>query len=208
QGQVRFGKLQVERPGVHLISDAATEFTIRKNELQITSLKWATGKSQLDLSATITNFREPRVEGTYRGNLQLEIAGKLFGVAELRNGMAALNGKFRYLSAEDFFSSGSVKLNNGAYSAPDLRLTNVDATANYTIDVDRITLSRLSGKAMGGSFSGTASLLHWAKLTPKPEISSGIHKRTIPKPQEGSIQLTVSGIQVSDAVRSVLRPTD
>jgi translocation and assembly module TamB len=85
-------------------------------------------------------------------------------------------------------------------------LANVDANSDFTIDVDRITLTKLKGRALGGNFTGNATLLHWAKIAPKSEIGAGKRKQLRAKPQEGSIQLALSGIQLSQGARTILPP--
>ncbi len=204
---IEFGKVRLQHPGTEqVLSEVQTDFTIQKNAIQVSSLKWISGKSQIEASGTVSDLRNPRVEVKYSGTLELQSAGKILGIPELREGIADFSGTLRYVSSEDFFSSGRLKLSRGAYSSAELRLTDVDANSDYSVDVDRITLTKLNGRALGGSFSGGASLLHWINLVPKSEISVGPRQKRPARPQEGSIQLTVSNVQVDQALRAVLPP--
>ena len=205
-GSIRAGSLLLKHPGYpQVLSQAEAGFTIRNNEAQITSLRWASGKSQLQASGTIADFRNPRVEAKYQGTLELSQLSKILGVRELRNGILELNGTARYLSSEDFFGSGKLTLKDGEYSAPDLRLGNVDASSDYSVAVDRITLTKLNGRALGGTFNGNASIAHWSKVTPKTGFSSGkVAAQTAKRQQQGTLDLDLSGISLAQGLRALL----
>lgn len=202
---IEFGKVLLQRPGAkQVLSQGQTDFIIQKNAIHVSSLRWTSGESRIEASGAVTDLRNPHIEATYKGTVELQSVGKVFGIPELRDGTAELTGTLRYLSSEDFFSSGHLKLTKGAYLASDLRLADVDGTSDYSIDADRITMTKLSGRALGGSFTGGASLLHWIKSVPKSEIGVGARRKLATKPQEGSIQLAVSRIQLGQALRAVL----
>lgn len=204
-GRIQIGTLELKNPGsLGVISKAETNFTIRKNQIEIGSARWSSDQSHIEASGTITGFSNPRVEAKYQASLELLAVGKFFGQRELRDGIVELNGTVRYISTDDFFSSGSLTLKDGAYSAAGLRLAGVDANSLYTLDVDRIALTKINGRALGGSFSGNANLLHWAKIAPKTELSAGKHRQFTAKQQEGAIQLSVSGIPLMQGLRAVL----
>jgi translocation and assembly module TamB len=204
-GTLQIGSLRLKHPDAsQVLSQAEMAFAIRKNEVQVKSLNWTSGNSRLQASGAIIDFRNPRLEAKYQGSFELQALGKVLGQGELRDGIVDLNGSLRYFSSQDFFSSGNASVKNGAYSSAGLRLANVDANSDFTIDVDRITLTRLKGRALGGNFTGNASLLHWAKIAPKSEIGAGKRKQLRSKPQEGSIQLALAGIQLLQGARAVL----
>lgn len=204
---IEFGKVRLQRPGAEqVVSQGQTDFIIQKNAIRVSSLQWTSGKSRIEASGAATNLRNPRIEGTYKGTVELQSLGNVLGIPELRGGTAEFIGTLRYLSSDDFFSSGHLKLTKGGYSAPELRLADVDGSSDYTIDVDRITITKLNGRALGGSFTGGASLLHWIKLVPKSEIGAGARQKLAAKPQQGSVQLAVSGTQLGQALRAVLPP--
>jgi translocation and assembly module TamB len=189
-----------------IVSQAGVTFTLHKNDVEINSAHWSSGKSEMEASGKITDFRHPHIEAKYKGRVELETVGLLFGQTELRDGIVDLNGSFRYMSSEDFFSSGQLTLKDGAYSASGFRLSGVDAHSDYSVDVDRMALTHLRGHALGGGFSGGVSLLHWAKIAPKSRMSVGRREKPQFKPQEGSAQITLSGIQLMQGLRALLPP--
>ena len=205
KSHIEFGKVVLQRPGAEqVLSQGQTDFIIQKNAIHVSSLQWRSGKSGIEASGSVTDLHNPHIEGTYKGTVELQSVGKVFGIPDLLDGTAELAGTLRYMSSENFFSSGHLKLTKGSYLSRDLRLVDVDAISDYSVDVDRITMTKLSGRVLGGSFRGGASLLHWIKLAPKSEIGIGARRKLATKPQEGSIQLTVSGMQVGQALRAVL----
>lgn len=204
-GSIRAGSLLLRHPDYpEVLSQAETSFTIGNNEAKINSLRWTSGQSQLEASGTVSDFRSPRVEAKYRGTLELSQLSNILGVRELRNGIVDLSGTARYLSSEDFFGSGKLTLKNGEYTAPDLRLSNVDASADYSVAADRITLTKLSGRAAGGSFSGTASIAHWSKIAPKTGFSSGKSRQTATRQPEGTLDLKLANVSVAQGLRAIL----
>jgi len=203
-GSVRAGSLLLSHPGYpQVLSQAEAGFTISKNEAQITSLRWTSGKSQIEASGTIADFHNPRVDAKYVGTLELSQLSKILGISELRNGVVELNGTARYLSSEDYFGSGKLTLKSGEYAAPELRLSNVDASSDYSVAVDRITLTKLSGRALGGTFSGNASIVHWSKAAPKTGFSSGKVTQVAKREQQGTLELNLSGVSLGQAFRSL-----
>jgi translocation and assembly module TamB len=208
-GTLQIGSLRLKHPDAsQVLSQAEMAFTVRKNELQVNSLKWTSGNSRLQASGAIIDFHNPRLEANYQGSFELQAVGKVLGQGELRDGIVDLNGTLRYLSPDDFFSSGNASVRNGAYSSAGLRLANVNANSDFTVDVDRITLTKLKGGALGGSFAGNASLLHWAKIAPKARIGTGKRKQLRSRPQEGTIQLALTGIQLSQGARAIFPASD
>jgi len=203
-GHIQAGSLELKHPSMTgVLSQTETSFTVEKNQIHVSSLKWSSGRSQFEAQGVIRDFNQPRIDAAYRASVELRAVGMVWAVPELREGIADLNGTLRFISSQDFFSSGKLTLRNGAYSAPTLRLYDIDAASDYTIDVDRITLSNVNGRAFGGKFTGSASLLHWAKISPKVEMSSGRRKRISPKPQEGIIQLAVAGVELAQGMRAI-----
>ena len=204
-GSIRAGSLLLRHPGYpQVLTQAETNFSISNNQAQISSLRWASGRSQLEASGTITDFLSPRVETKYRGTIELSELSRILGVRELRSGVVELNGTARYLSSENFFGSGKLALKNGEYSAPELRLSNVDASSEYTVAVDRITLTKLSGRALTGTFNGSASILHWSKTAPKSGFSSGKLTQSAKRQQQGTLDLNLAGISLAQGLRALL----
>jgi translocation and assembly module TamB len=204
-GRVQAANIRVDRPGFpELVSKAQADFAITRHRIAMDGIEWSTAKSTIAGSATITDWFHPRIEATYRGMLDLVEVGKLTGQNELRSGTAELSGKLHYLSTQDFFSAGSVRVKNAALSRPGLHLATTAASSDYTVDPDRITFNKISGQALGGNFTGSGSLLHWVKTATGPAISAGRFVKSAAKPQEGIFALTVSGTTLSEGARAVL----
>lgn len=204
-GSIRAGSILLRHPGYpQVLSQAETSFTLSNNEAQITSLRWTSGKSKVDASGTLQDFRNPRVEAKYQGTLEFSELSKILGVRELRSGVVELNGTARYLSSEDFFGSGKFTLKAGEYSASQLNLSNVDASSDYSVAVDRITLTKLTGRALGGTFNGSASIAHWSKTAPKTGFSSGKTTQAEKRQQQGTLDLNIAGIALAQGLRALL----
>src|SRR5579859_3793448 len=164
-GRVQVGRLELKgQESPEVLSRVETDFTIQKNQLQVNSFRWSSGKSQVDGSGTLSGFRNPRIEAQYRGSIDLAEVGRVIGQRDLRDGIVDVDGKLRYISSEDFFSSGVLRVKNGSYASPGLRVSGVEANAAYTVDVNRINLTKLNGHALGGSFAGSFAIVHWSRV--------------------------------------------
>jgi len=206
-GSVRAGSLLLHHPGYpQVLSQAETNFTISNNQLKVSSLRWSSGKSKFEATGTLVDFHNPRLDATYRGTLELSQLSKILGIRELRSGIVELNGSGRYHSSEDFFSFGKLVLKDGEYSAPDLRLSNVDASSDFSVAVDRISLTKLNGRALGGSFNGNAAITHWSKTPPKTGFSSGKLTQNVKREQQGILELSLSDISLSRGLSALLSP--
>ena len=206
-GRIQIGSLEFRGKQLpELLSQAEADFIIQRDQIEVSSMHWASGKSQVQGSGTMKDFRHPRIEAQYRGSLDLTEVGRMLGQRELREGTVDVDGKLRYISSEDFFSSGVLSLKNGTYASPGLRVAGLEANAAYTVDVDRISLTRLTGHALGGGFAGNVAIDHWSSVVPKTGISAGKHEAVASKQQEGSLHLRVSGIRLSQGMQALLPP--
>ena len=73
------------------------------------SLKWNSGRSSIEASGRITDFRDPHLDGSYEGNFHLAEAAAIARRNELREGVAEFSGSGHW-SLEDFTAAGALAL--------------------------------------------------------------------------------------------------
>jgi translocation and assembly module TamB len=142
------------------------DFSLASNFVDIKSFKWNSGRSSIEASGRINDFRDPQVDATYDANIHL---GELAAIArrhDLREGMAEFKGSGRW-SWKEFNSSGSLAIRDLGLQTDQVALKKVSATTDYSITDDQIKLSKLQGKLLGGSFTGNAQVDNWLHSLPQ-----------------------------------------
>ncbi len=93
------GKLQVTKVETHLrywrgfAWGGSLDFALGRRRLDVHSLEWFSGATRVHASGAVTDFRHPRLEGTYEGELDLAEAGAVTRAPSLRNGRMRFGGR-------------------------------------------------------------------------------------------------------------------
>jgi translocation and assembly module TamB len=169
---------------------AAAEFSLSSTSMEVKSLKWQSGRSSLEASGQISNFRDPHIDGRYNAHVDLEEAAAIARRHDLREGIAEFKGTGRW-SLSEFSTSGVLALRDAGWQDDQIVLKKASATADYSITDDQIKLSKLQGKLFGGGFTGDAQVDNWL--------------RSIPPPLPGKIKKGSENLPVITAVRPPAR---
>ena len=194
ESKFQIGKLNLNYKGSRTLpSRAEGQIQLRTGFAEVKALHWFTTKSKLDLSGRITDFRKPRLDANYRASIDLGEAGQLTETRSLNGGMLDAEGTLKIASVNDYSSSGTLHVRNASWSNNSTHLTGVDGTGSFSLDSDRLTISRLSSRLLGGSVSGDAQILHWSS-----PASSG---KGAP---QGTAHLNVSSVDLARAEAAVV----
>ncbi len=206
-GEIHSSKLEFDRQhSPEFTSQAAAEFVLQPNSIEIPWIRWSDRSSHIEANAKITDLQNPHVTATYHAVLDARDIANFFQIAELRSGVLDINGTGRYISVENLFASGKVLFRDGIYSAKAIHVSGVQADSDFAVDADRITLPRMNIRALGGSLTGQAAIVHWNKV-PASGALLGEGKRRIPtRSQQGSIELKASSVQVGQALAALFPP--
>jgi translocation and assembly module TamB len=202
------------------------EFSLGTDSAEVKSVRWSSGRSRMEASGRIADFRNPHIEASYDALIDLGEAAAIAHRNDLRAGVAQFKGRGTW-SLDQFATNGAVVMRDLGWQDNDFVVKNVGATSEYSVTDVEITLSKLQGKALGGSFTGDAQLDNWlhsapAPLTEKsannsqpnpreelPEISAAHpHTKNSPKVrtplvQSGAVHLRVRDISAADVVAAV-----
>jgi translocation and assembly module TamB len=176
-----------------------THFSLGINNLEIRRLLATAGRSKLEASGNIIDFRNPNVTGSYNLTLDLGQVGAIARRAELRRGslQAEGNGTWKLSS---FSSTGKLTLEDMDWRGQPFPLRGVAGTVAYAIDPERATISRIQAQVAGGEVSGQAEVTNWQMALTNQKTSSA------PK---GTASLRFKNLQVSEiaaALASQARP--
>src|SRR5579863_700499 len=88
---------------------ASADFSLSTTFADVKSLKWNSGRSSLEMSGRISDFRAPHLDGSYEAHVDLAEAAAIARRRELREGMADLKGTGHW-TLDDFTTSGTAAL--------------------------------------------------------------------------------------------------
>ena len=196
-------KLENYRPVAWM---AEVHFSLGRDSLEIQSLKATSGRSRVQGSGRLVNFRQPSVQAKYDLTLDLGEASAVVRRTEIRQGLLQAAGEGTW-SLASFSSSGKLSLKNFDWRDKSIGLRSATLASDYAIDSQKFSLSRLQARLLGGEVTGGAEVLNWLKPTPAKKIVKG----NTADEQKGTVQLRlkdVSAAEVSAALSTSARPLE
>ncbi len=151
---------------------ASAEFSLGSTFVDVKSLKWNSGRSSLEASGRISDFRNPHLEGSYDAHVDLQEAAAIARRHELRDGIVEFKGNGQW-SLSEFSTSGAIVLRDLGWQDDQIDVKKASATADYSVTDEQIKLSKLQGKLFGGSFTGDAQVDNWLHGIPLPGRRAG-----------------------------------
>jgi len=187
----------------------SVEFSLGTTFADVKSLQWSSGRSSLQASGRISDFRNPRLDAEYDAHIDLAEAAAIARRQDLHDGIAELKGNGHW-SLNEFTASGALLLRDLGWQDDQIALKKASATSDYSVTDEQIKLSKLQGKLLGGSFSGDAQVDNWLHSIPPPpgKVKKGAENLPVitaarPPAKKGE-KVKVPGVQ-SGAVHLRLR---
>jgi translocation and assembly module TamB len=149
------------------------EFSLSSDSAVVTSLRWNSGHSRLAANGQITDFRRPHLHAFYDAQLDLTEAASISRYPHVRAGALELKGDGTW-SLGQFDSKGMFTLRDLAWQNDRITLSKVALSTGYAVSDRQLTLSKLQGKILGGTFTGDADLNDW--LAPEEHLSPAARK--------------------------------
>jgi translocation and assembly module TamB len=209
---------------------AELNFGLTPTAAEIESLKWSSGRSNLQASGHVSNFQHPQVDGSYQAHVDLQEAAAIMRRRDLSGGTAEVRGRGAW-SADGFGSSGSLSMRDVAWQDDQVGLKKADASGDYTLTDQQIRVSKIQGKILGGTFTGDAQIVNWlhsipfkgeraaagrlglkkgnpneAVITAERPTVRNAGKEKLPGIQSGVVHLRVSDISVAEVAGALNRP--
>ncbi len=139
---------------------AEAHFSLGPDSLDVGSLKLSSGRSRLQASGSVRDFRQPRIVADYDAKLDVEEFAAVARRDEPRGGIAEAQGHGTW-SLREFSAGGKVLLKDFGWRGRALNLDNVNAGAQFSMTPQRLTLSQLDARVLGGSVTGTVDVTGW-----------------------------------------------
>ncbi len=205
EGNILLGKADSAFGGYRPFAwTAEVHFTLGKNHVQLRSLKATSGRSRLEATGQLENFRQPKVVAGYDVSLDLAEAAAIIRHPEVRRGALQLTGHGSW-SADDFSTTGKALLSNLDWRDAPVGVHNASLSAQYAVTRSRLMLSQIQGHVLGGSVTGDADVAQW--LSPQ---AAGLNPKEKPaNRQTGSARLRfkdLSAAEIAAALATASRP--
>jgi len=199
RGQLLAGKIDTHWDGFRPLAwMGEVHFELGPDVLEVKSLSATSGRSRLQASGRLTNFRQPQLKGEYDVTLDLREVGAVSRHSEMRQGTIHLAGQGSWAGSE-FTSAGNFLAQdfNWHDSSTDLRAESLGG--QYTVDPRQLKISNIAGKLLGGSISGDAEVSNWLSLVaPSAPKNAGI--------QKGSVRLRFKDLSAADIAAALASP--
>ncbi|HMK22591.1 MAG TPA: translocation/assembly module TamB domain-containing protein, partial [Terriglobales bacterium] len=172
---------------------ADARFSLGKNDVELSSLKWISGNSLIEASGGVQDFARPSVEARYTGVLDLAQVGSILRQPELRAGTFEVQGKGMW-SPEKFSADGKLGVKGFEWKDDQVFLRDASVTGEYSLDPSRFKLSKALGRALGGSLAGDVDITNW--LSPAAQTTRSAKAKRAEE-QKGILHLRLKDVPVS-----------
>jgi len=206
-GNLLLGKIDTKFEAYRPIAwMAEAHFAISQNNLEIKSLKATSGRLQLQASAQLQDFRQPKVSAKYDVTLDLAEASAVVRRPEIRQGILHASGEGSWSSAA-FSSSGKLSVKDFDWRDKSIGLRGATLSTDYTFDAQRIAFSQLQAKLLGGEVNGEAEVVNWLNTLPPGKPA----KVNVAEEQKGNVRLRLKNLsagEIASAIASADRPLE
>src|SRR5208337_3189330 len=168
----------------------------------------------------------PRIEFTYSTMLDIGQLGAVTRSYQLRGGTLTFGGSGTY-SESGYASRGKLAIRGLDYLEQGVVLHNANASADFSLDKNRLVLTRIAGRLLGGEITGEATVNNLlgsgSTSTAQPPVKgiSGLRKERSsksgkagcltatttkisgPGPQHGTARLRVTGLSLAEVARAI-----
>ena len=220
-GAVQVGKMDVK---FHDLRDVAAHgelgFSLWSNRLQIKSLNLTSENSSLQATGKVSNFEDAELDFKYNSELDVEQLGSVIRLYELRGGRLTLNGSGSYSTIAGIALQGNAAASGVTYLDNGVAVRDARATADFSLAHDKLALTRIAGRLLGGGVTGDAEIrnvfsgptravpttVEQARAKAGTRQSSSARKPILPPVaiaglQQGSARLRVTGLSLTELAR-------
>jgi len=204
-GHLLIGKINTTFDGYRPVAwMAEAHFTLGHDNLELQSLKATSGRSHVQANARLSNFRNPEIAGEYDLTVDLGEAGAISRYPEVHSGVLQVSGKGAW-SRSQFAYAGKLLVKDLDWRSESLNFHADSVSTQYSLDPQRLGLSGITAKVMGGEVSGDAEVSNWMR----PATLSKNRAQRVAAEEKGSVRLRMNGLSAEEivaALSSAARP--
>ncbi|HEV2714204.1 MAG TPA: hypothetical protein VGU64_02990, partial [Terriglobales bacterium] len=169
---------------------AEAHFSLAQTSLELKSLSATSGRSRLQASGRIDDFRNPKISANYQTSIDLAEAAAVARRPEVRHGILQLEGEGAW-SFAGFTSSGNLLAKDVDWREPPLGLRGASGNAQFSLDQHRLSLSKIQAHMLGGDIAGNAEVTQWL---PPAKLAKG--RKT--EEQNGVVNLRIKDLSMTE----------
>ena len=198
-GNLKLGKVDTQLMDYRPFAWAAeAHFVLTSDGVDIQSLKATSGRSRLEGTGRIDNFRNPKIQANYIANFDLGEAAAIARQSKLRNGTLQANGKGNW-SAEDFSSEGKLQLKDVDWHDQSTDLRKASIVTEFAINPKKLALSKMLARLLGGTATGDAEVENWLSSPANVKLAKG--KK--PEEQKGTVRLRLNDLSAAELAAAI-----
>ena len=175
---------------------AEAHFSLSSRSLTISSFRASSGRSRILAHGRLVDFRHPEIEAAYDATLDLAEASAIARRSEMRHGTIEAQGNGTW-SPEHFSAEGKLLARDFDWHDQSLNLSSAALNAQYSVNPERLLLSQMQGRLLGGSVAGDAEVVGWLGSP------AGKSPRAKGEEQKGSVRLRLKDLSAG-AIASAL----
>jgi translocation and assembly module TamB len=174
QGRLEFGSLNPLR------HDLDVAFNAAPSGLKLDRIVLTTGSSRISARANLTDYTNPRVEGTYEAVVSTEEVGRILKEASLPVGLLATNGSLRYQSVpsqpflEGLSVDGRVSGSALAFRLPEAATEVRAIRGRYRLEKGNLDANDLQADLLGGHLTADFAMHHLTGV-PDSRVTGSVH---------------------------------
>ena len=162
------------------------QLDLLRDSAQIKALKLSTPESRIEASGRITNFKDPKLELTYKVAMSLPEVTHAAALNQITSGSLDIEGDGNATAAQ-FSSKGRLVLKNVSVHDPSLNVNGVNAASPFAVDREKLSLPSLVAQLLGGTARGKVEIRNWLTTDERAPRD---------KRQSGHAELALSGIDI------------
>jgi translocation and assembly module TamB len=172
---------------------AEAHFVLNEDGIDVRSFKATSGRSRLQGSGRLVNFRKPNVVAKYDLTFDLAEASAVARHPEIRQGIFHATGDGVW-STTNFSSTGQLSIKNFDWRDKSVGVRGASLSSDYTLNPQRLIFSKLQGGLLGGEIVGEAEIVNWLN----PKTSAKLTKVNATEEQKGTVRLRLKNVSISE----------
>jgi translocation and assembly module TamB len=199
-GNLLLGKADITFDGYRPVAwTAEAHFSLAPAGIEIKSLKATSGRSHLQASGRIDDFRDPKIEVKYDADVNLAEASGIARRTEVRRGTLHIDGRGTWAQA-GFSSTGKLAVRDLDWREQPVGLHGASLNAEFSLDQHRLMLSQMQARMLGGNITGTTEITQWLS-------SAQFAKGRKSEEQKGVVNLRIKDVSMAEVAAAVSTPS-
>jgi translocation and assembly module TamB len=181
---------------------AEAHFTFAHDSVEVRMLKATSGRSHFEMNGSLHNFSRPRLDASYDVTLDLAEAGGVIRQSGVRRGVLQAVGKGAW-SGQDYSALGKLAVRDLDWRDASVTLRGLAATGQFSLSPQRLALSQIEAKLLGGYVNGEAEITDWRSSLENPPTKT----RRKAAEQKGSARFRFKDVSAQEAMVVVSTPS-